>query len=288
MKKIIKISLILLSIMLIVTNVYAVSCNMTLQTAKNEYTKKDEFVVDVAISSLDTPEGIIALGATLEYDKSSLTLVEMIGEKGWSDPTYNEATGIFTMDRNALVNKPETVLKIKFKVNEQTDAKSAKITLKNITASGGISTGDIQVADMTKTISIKTTTTPPGDDDNNKDDNNGGNNNGDNNGGNNNDSNNNNGNNNGANNNGSNNGGNNNSNGNANSSQNPPSSSNPTGNPSIVASTTNNNENNSMKKGILPKAGATNIILIVLGGALILAAIFYIKMKIIDKKMGSK
>ena len=59
-------------------------------------------------------------------------------------------------------------------------------------------------------------------------------------------------------------------------------------NPSIIANTSNGNENDSMKKGILPKAGAPSIILIVLGIVLVLMGIFYIKIKIIDKKMQVK
>ena len=62
MRKIVKISLILLSIMLMVTKVYAVSCNMELQATK----KNDEIVVEVAITNIDTPQGIIAFEAVLE------------------------------------------------------------------------------------------------------------------------------------------------------------------------------------------------------------------------------
>ena len=262
MKKKVKISLILLAILCMMTSVYAASCSMSLQTAKNEFNKNDEVVVDVAISSIETEEGIIGLKATLEYDKNSLSFVGMTGENGWSNPSYNEENGVLVMDRNALVNSPETILKITFKVKDQS-AQSATITLKDITVSGGISTGDISVPAMTKTITIKegTSTTTPDNNQNNNTTNN---------------------------NSTTNITTNNNVTNNNNSNQNTNKNTNTTENPSIVASTTNNNQNNSMTTGTLPKAGVTNMILIVLAGALILATIFYIKMKTIDKKMGTK
>lgn len=258
MKKIGKISLILLMILCMMTSVYAVSCSMSLQTAKNEFNKNDEVVVDVAISSIETPEGIIGLKATLEYNKNSLSYVGMTGENGWSTPSYNEANGILVMDRNALVNSPETILKITFKVKDQSATQNATITLKDITVSGGESTGDISVPEMTKTITI---TKPDNSQNNNTTNNNTTNNNVTNNITN---------------------------NSNHNSNQTTNKNTNTTENPSIVANTTNSNQNNSMTTGILPKAGVTNIILIVLAGALILAIIFYVKIKTIDKNMGTK
>ncbi len=246
MKRLVKISLILLSIMCIMTKVYAVSCTLNLQTAKNEFTKNQEFTVDVVISDVQTPEGIIGVGATLQYDKNSLTLVNMKGENSWSTPSLNEANGKLIVDRGSLVNKPETVFKMTFRVNEQS-VENPTISLKNITVSGGEE--DINVPDISKTITIQGgTVTPdptPTPDDNNQPENN----NGDN------------------------------ANGNQNNNQ-----GNSDEDHNIKANTSNNNkEGDSMKKGILPKAGATNVILIVLGGALIVAIIFYFRMKIINK-----
>ena len=57
MKKIIKISLILLAILCIMTNVYAYSCNMALQTAKDEFKKQEEVVVNALITSSDGSGG---------------------------------------------------------------------------------------------------------------------------------------------------------------------------------------------------------------------------------------
>lgn len=252
MKKTIKISLILFSIVCLTMSVYAASCSMSLQTTKNEFSKNDEVVVNVAIDSIsDAGEGIIGLEATLEYDKDNLTYEKMEGQNGWDTPSYNEANGSFVMLKNDLTNTPETVLKITFKV-KNTKNQKATIALKNIKASGGIDTGDISVANITKTITIKggasnsnnsNTTTNT--------DNNG---------------------------NITINGNTNASNQSQNGSSNVGTSTDGTRN--IVANT---NNNNMMQNGSLPKAGAGSVIFIVLVGAFGIAIVFYIKMKKIDK-----
>lgn len=245
MKKTIKISLILLCVICMTMSVYAASCSMSLKTSKNEFSKNDKVVVDVAISSIsDVGEGIIGIGATLEYDKNNLSLEKMEGQNGWGTPTYNEENGIFVMDRNALVNTPETILKMTFKVKDQKNG-NATITLKDITASGGEQTGDIAISNITKTITIKGGTSSSENNVNKVT--------------NTNDS------------------GVINNNNNPNQAQNPSTST--EGNRNIVANT---NNNNMMQNGSLPKAGAGSVILIVLGVALGFAIVSYIKMKKID------
>lgn len=289
MRKIVKIGLILFSVMCIITKVYAASCAINLQTAKNEFSKNEEFVVDVNLSNIQAESGIIALIATLEYDKKSLTLVGMTGQNSWSTPasplSYNEANGKLVMDRGGLATTDEVVLKMTFKVNEGASG-STSVTLKNISTSNGIE--DIAVPNTTKTITVKngsttpdtpttpdkpstpdtpttpdtpstpstpvTPTQPTNPSDNNSNGNGG---------------------------NSNNNGGNSSSSGNTGTNKNE--------NKTIVASTSNNPQKDSMKKGILPKAGAAvNIILILIGVAVVFVAIFYIKIKIIDRKMNGK
>lgn len=269
MRKSIKLGLILFGILLFTTNVYAASCSMKMQTSKNEFKKDDEIVVDIAIDKIEAEPGIIALGATLEYNKDSLTLVEMKGQNNWSNPSYNETNGQFAMDAGTLVKNSETVLKIIFKVKDP-NIQTSTITLKDIIVSGGIQTGDIPVATMTKTITIKTQTTED-DKNDNKDDNDKTNNDNttdiDN-----------------TTTEGSNNGTNNN-NPTSNNSSNPNTTTEESSNPTVIVNTNNSKEKDSLKKGILPKAGATNVILTILGVGIIITAILYIRMKIIDKQL---
>ena len=163
MKTIVKLSLIMLLIIICCTGiVYAASsCNIGLETTKTEFSKNEEFSVDVKISNIQSERGFIALEAVLEYDKSSLTLVEMEGQNKWSSPikdlSYNEATGKLVIDKNGLAKTDEVILKLKFKVNENSKD-TAKITLKDIKVSDA--TTPVQVATVTKNITIKGATTP--------------------------------------------------------------------------------------------------------------------------------
>lgn len=163
MKKIVKLSLIMiLTIMCFAGAVYAASsCNISLVTAKTEYSKNEEINVDVKISNIQSERGFIALEAVLEYDKTSLTLVKMQGQNEWSSPikdlSYNEATGKLVIDKNGLAKSDEVILKLTFKVNENSKD-TTTITLKDIKASDA--TTPTQVATATKSIKITTPIIP--------------------------------------------------------------------------------------------------------------------------------
>lgn len=163
MKKIVKLSLIMiLIIMCFAGAVYAASsCNISLVTAKTEYSKNEEFSVDVKISNIQSERGFIALEAVLEYDKSNLTLVKMEGQNAWSSPikdlSYNEATGKLVIDKNGLAKSDEVILKLTFKVNENSKD-TTTITLKDIKASDA--TTPVEVSTATKSIKITTPIIP--------------------------------------------------------------------------------------------------------------------------------
>lgn len=269
MKKLGKISFILLSILCITASVYAASCSMSMETTKNEFKPNDDVVVDVKLTNINAGEGIIALEGVLEYDTNSLTYVKMEGQNGWETPSYNEGNGKFIMSRNALVATPETLLKITFKVKEQS-AKNPTITLKNISASGGIATGDIAVSNISKTITVNTPT-PPANNTTNTNTN-------------------------------TNTTPTNNtvpntntiitptnntvSNTNTNAGTSTNQNKTPGTNSTIVATTGNNTTGtDSVKKGILPKTGATRVGLAVLLVAVGVSVVFYIKMKKLDINM---
>lgn len=163
MKKIVKLSLIMLLAIICFTGaVYAASsCSISLETAKAEFSKNEEFSVDVKLSNIQSERGFIALEAVLEYDKTSLTLVKMQGQNEWSSPikdlSYNEATGKLVIDKNGLAKSDEVILKLTFKVNENSK-ENTTITLKNIKASDA--TAPVEVATATKNIKITTPIIP--------------------------------------------------------------------------------------------------------------------------------
>ena len=108
MKKIQKLSIIML-LMIIVLNVYVYAkpnCNVNMKTQKTEIDKNEEFTVEVEISNIQSERGIIAIEATLEYDKESITLVKMEGQNDWSTPikdlSYNETNGKLVIDKRGL------------------------------------------------------------------------------------------------------------------------------------------------------------------------------------------
>lgn len=141
MKKIIKLSIIMLLIMIACSGIVQAvtpSCSISLEMTKSEFGKNDTFTVDVKLSNIVSEKGFVALKATLEYDKSSLTLLKMEGQNDWSNPvkdlSYNEATGKLVIDKNGFANSDEVILKLTFKVNENSQ-KNLMITLKNIEVS---------------------------------------------------------------------------------------------------------------------------------------------------------
>jgi len=78
MKKVIRISLILLMAICISGNVYAaLKCNIDMKIEESEYNKGDTFTVHVNISNIESERGVISFGGTLKYDKDSLKLEKM-------------------------------------------------------------------------------------------------------------------------------------------------------------------------------------------------------------------
>ncbi len=159
MKKALKLSLLIITIFLMFGNAVVranTSCNLELKTAKNEYKKEDKFIVDFYISNIKSDKGMLALDATLEYDKDSLTLEKFKGQNGWETPlegaSYNKENGKIAIKRSSFGKNNETIFKITFKVNK--NAKSdATIALKNVNVADGME--EAKFAEIKKVIEIK-------------------------------------------------------------------------------------------------------------------------------------
>lgn len=163
MKKILSLVLLLIIMMSIAGTVNAAfTCNVSMQMEKAEFKKGDEFTVDINISNIQSERGVISLGATLEYDKDSLTLVKMEGQNGWETPavgsSYNENNGKIAITRSGLGKNDETIFKITFKVKEETK-KNLLITLRNISLADG--TSPLSVKQVYKNITIQEGTDNP-------------------------------------------------------------------------------------------------------------------------------
>lgn len=169
MKKILKLSLVLLMTMCIMGNVYAaINCNVSVQTDKTQISKNEQFTVNVNISNIQSDRGIISLGGTLEYDKDSLELVKMEGQNSWETPlagaSYNETNGKIVITRNGLGKSNETVFKMTFKVKDESK-QNLTIGLKDITVADGKELAKIDNNYTNITIKEETTSqiTQPGD-----------------------------------------------------------------------------------------------------------------------------
>ena len=154
MEKIKKISLILvvlLTICLYQKTYATLSCNPSI-TSTLEVTEGEEFEVSIGINNIQGDRGVLIFGGTVEYDRKVLTCVEQNGEKNWS-LSYNDANGKFVADRNnGFATSNETVLKLKFKVNENATGKTT-ITVKETAVSNAKELIDTGV--VSKTISIE-------------------------------------------------------------------------------------------------------------------------------------
>ena len=159
MKKIVNLILILLVLTLMIGSVYAaLTYNVEMYVQKTEFSKGEEFTVEFNLSNIQSDRGIIAFGGTLEYDKDSLTMLEMKGTDKWSNPSYNETKGKLVTDRNGFATEDETVFSVKFLVKEESK-KNLVITLKDISVSSGEEM--VSAEDIYKNITIKEDTSKP-------------------------------------------------------------------------------------------------------------------------------
>lgn len=110
--------------------------SMSISTDKAEYSKNDEVVIEVKTSGLSSDNGIISLGAVLEYDKAVLQYIKIAGVGEWGKPSFNEENGKLVTDRSDLGKNDEAVFKITFKVISDSDSIS-NVKIKDIEVSGG-------------------------------------------------------------------------------------------------------------------------------------------------------
>lgn len=151
MKKILSLSLALIIVMSLMTNVYAASTCKVKLTTKTEVNKGDEFSVNVMLSNVEDENGIMAISGKLEYDTSSLELKKMERQGEWAKPTYNELNGEFVTERSDYTKSNETIFTITFKVKEDSK-QNLEIAIRNITASNGVK--DIETSDAVTRVTV--------------------------------------------------------------------------------------------------------------------------------------
>ena len=135
---------------------YAVSMSLTSDSKLKE---GDTVTVNVNLTNINAGNGIDALTAQLDYDTNvfeTVTTSDIKSATSWT-PTFASQTNKMTALKNEKVKTSETVFSITLKVKSSISVDSTKVTLKNIVVSGGIvangGTGDINVNDISVTIS---------------------------------------------------------------------------------------------------------------------------------------
>lgn len=166
MKKLTTIFLSFISIFLLVSMVdikvvSALSCKVGLQSQQFTYAKGDEISITVSISNLQAGNGVVALGAVLDYDKTSLELKEVKGENAWSAQIGKNQTKIIAYS-GKKVTKDEDVIKLTFAVKKDTTAKSTWVKVSNFEISDGNEESTANAVTLTLSIREKETQSSQG------------------------------------------------------------------------------------------------------------------------------
>lgn len=155
----VKISICTLLIILsfIIGNVYGESnCNIGLKISNTKVKTNEEFTVEVNATDIQSTLGIMAFGATIEYDKEILSIEKLEGLNDWETPingmSFNNETGKIAITKNGFGKEDEAIIKITFRVNKGSK-KNQTITLKEITVSDG--TALIKPNEVSQKITVK-------------------------------------------------------------------------------------------------------------------------------------
>lgn len=263
-KKIISVLLIIL--LLFTTKVYAVndSFSTTIKVSESQAKREDIITItiglkDIAIESGE--KGIGAYTASIEFDHSVLEYVSTNGTDKWEAPFYQDGLITGNTKDGKVVNNVQNIGTVTFKVKSDAKLGETSIELKNF--SGSTAASDVYTSNIATKLTIldengNNNTNNSNNNQNNDKDNSNSNNTNNNNANNNNSS---------SNNKNEQNNGNNTSNNNVNSNKEP---------------STSNVIDITMKQGTLPKTGTSDIaIFIMIVISIVVATIFFIKMRLI-------
>ena len=137
----------------------AYSVGMSL-TSNSKLNAGDTVTVSVNLTSVNAGNGIDTITAELDYDTNvfeAISSSDFTASSGWKAASYAASSKMLTVQKDSKVKAAETVFTISLKVKSPVNVDSTKISLKDITASGGRvsdgGTGDITVNNASVTIS---------------------------------------------------------------------------------------------------------------------------------------
>lgn len=158
---IVKISIYLIVLLfmtsVIMGKVYAnCKCNVDLSISQKNLKKGEKFTADISLSDIQSEMGVMVFGATIDYDKTSLSIEKMEGLNDWESPSkgasYNEENGKIIITKNGFAKGNEAILRITFNVLEESK-KNLTVALKEVSASDG--TGLAEINEVSKDITVK-------------------------------------------------------------------------------------------------------------------------------------
>lgn len=165
MKKIKNILLIImiLSILLSYATIVSASSTKLELVSSSKLKAGNTITVNINISNIDIEGGLTGFIGTLEYDSNVLepiTQDNVVGTNSWTVQGYSESTGKITALRNEGFTAGGNIITLTFKVKSNATATSTKISIKDVEVTGGITTGDIELATSSVTIKAETTIIP--------------------------------------------------------------------------------------------------------------------------------
>lgn len=133
-------------------------------TSNSKLKAGDTVKIDVKLNSISAGDGIDTIAGEFTFDKDVFetpATTDFVSNTSWI-PNYAASTNMITFMKNQKVTATETVVTINLKVKDMISVKSTKVTLGDIIVSGGTvdtgGTGDIEVKDISVTISTESTT----------------------------------------------------------------------------------------------------------------------------------
>lgn len=159
-KRTIKINIVLIMLLLasfVIVNSYAkCSCNVDLAISETKVNRKDNFTIDINVSDIESEMGIMAFGATIDYDRNSLYIEKIEGLNNWETPvigsSYNDENGKIAITKNGFGKENETIIRVTFSVKEESK-KDLAVTVRDISISDG--TELVKIEEISKEITVK-------------------------------------------------------------------------------------------------------------------------------------
>lgn len=140
------------------------SAEIAITPSKTEVNPGDTVEFTVSLKNLEADTGLMGLGAYVEYDSNLLELKnETEGLSGWTDATISPSTNRFATTRNSHSAKSEDILKITFTAKDVDSDKGTTIALKQVELSNGSELDIESVVSETITVKPKTATPTPED-----------------------------------------------------------------------------------------------------------------------------